>query len=452
MFIYYRSALVLPTEDEMGYLRLSRFNVDPETLVVDPDSEFILFQQHDPHTWHNGGCLRFGTDGFLYVSVGDAGEALYAVGTSQQLDKYLMSGVLRIDVDMDPTRSHPIRRQPTNPGILPDGWPESYSQGYYIPDDNPWVDPSGQTLEEFWALGLRSPHRMAFDSQTGDLWVGDTGFVTNEEISIAKRGYNMQWSFLEGLVQMAPRPDDVIGVEQPPVHAYPSGAVVGGFVYRGTPLAAQLGGKYLFIEFNAREVRTLTFRQATNTWNSNTILNLPELGLDLEATDVSSLSDGEVYLLAGLPAGSIFRLRPLPQSGQAPPSKLSDTGAFTQLNPLTPSPALMPYGVMQPLWSDGTSKNRWVALPNDGTFNSNEERIQFATNDPWTFPPGTVFVKHFELGTDDSDPTKKTKLETRFLVIASSGDAYGLTYRWNGQVVLIAPSMYDSSRISRTSC
>src|SRR6185295_18209139 len=90
---------------------------------------------------------------------------------------------------------------------------------------------------------------------------------------------------------------------------------------------------------------------------------------------------------------------------------------------LVPSPALIPYSVNSPLWSDGAAKQRWMALATNTTIN-------FATNGEWSFPDGTIFVKHFELPVNDTNTSILRRLETRFLVRDTNGAAYGITYRW----------------------
>ncbi len=439
LFVWYRYTPDPAHVGRQGYLRLSRFDVDPATLVADGQSEFVLIQQYDAHDWHNGGSPRFGADGFLYFCVGDQGEESYAGGTRQQTDKYLFSGVFRIDVDQDLSRSHPIRRQPQSWETPPSGWPPSFTQGYTIPNDNPWQDPSGGTLEEFYALGVRSPHRMAFDPVTGALWLGDTGAGLQEEINLIEKGANYQWPYVEGTFRHQNTPSPLIGFERQPVHTFPSGAVVGGFVYRGTRYQSELEGKYLFSDFNSGRVFTLTHDAATNTWNNELLVDLADTGIPAtqRLTGVSTLSDGEIYLTwlyqyrTSIEQGKVFKLAPLPPAGGEVPPTLSATGAFTDLQTLAPAAGLIPFDVNQPLWSDGATKSRWLAIPNDGTHDSAAEQITFSENAPWTYPPGSVLVKHFELGVEDADPTQKVRLETRFLVMQANGGAYGLTYRWN---------------------
>ncbi len=105
------------------------------------------------------------------------------------------------------------------------------------------------------------------------------------------------------------------------------------------------------------------------------------------------------------------------------PALLSQTGAFSNLNTLEPSAGLIPYDMIEPFWSDGASKKRWMAIPNDGTHDTPEEQIQFSQDDAWNFPRGAVLIKHFEL------PGKR--LETRFEVKGDDDVYYYLSYKWN---------------------
>jgi glucose/arabinose dehydrogenase len=129
-------------DNDRTYWTVSRFTWLPGSGTIDPNSEFILMSQYDPHRYHNGGATFFGNDGFLYITVGDGGDGGDSLDNSQKINLGLFGGILRIDVDNDPVKSHPIRRQPTeNPLWImnpkPAGWPVSYSQGYGIPKDNP---------------------------------------------------------------------------------------------------------------------------------------------------------------------------------------------------------------------------------------------------------------------------------------------------------------------------
>jgi uncharacterized repeat protein (TIGR03806 family) len=106
------------------------------------------------------------------------------------------------------------------------------------------------------------------------------------------------------------------------------------------------------------------------------------------------------------------------------PTRLSETGAFSNLQTLEPAPGLIPYDLLAPLWSDGAFKQRWVSLPTYGG-------VVTSKDGPWQFPEGTVFVKHFEMALDESQPDVRRRLETRLLVAQADGNYYGITYKWN---------------------
>jgi mono/diheme cytochrome c family protein len=136
------------------------------------------------------------------------------------------------------------------------------------------------------------------------------------------------------------------------------------------------------------------------------------------------------------------------------PSLLSQTGAFIDTTNLVPNPALLPYTVNSPLWSDGAEKTRWLAVPNNGAPYTSGEQISFVSTGEWVFPSGTVFVKHFELGTNDSNPALRRRLETRLLVRDTNDTIYGLTYRWradNSDADLLSDSTNDTIVITSSS-
>ncbi|RYD46631.1 MAG: hypothetical protein EOP85_07055, partial [Verrucomicrobiaceae bacterium] len=113
-----------------------------------------------------------------------------------------------------------------------------------------------------------------------------------------------------------------------------------------------------------------------------------------------------------------------------PPALLSQTRAFSSLANLTPSPGIVPYQVNAPLWSDAAEKRRWIMIPNNGSHDTPEEKIAFSADGNWQFPPGTVFIKHFELPVNENNPLVIRRLETRFIVIPASGEPFGFTYKW----------------------
>ncbi|MCB1230697.1 MAG: PQQ-dependent sugar dehydrogenase [Verrucomicrobiae bacterium] len=429
LYVHYRYT-PQKSETDKAYIRLSRFTWDPTTSTISPASELVLINQYDRHNWHNGGGILFGPEGFLYVSVGDEGGSNDQFNDGQRRDRGLLSGILRIDVDRDPTRGHAIRRQPQNPASPPSGWPNSFTQGYFIPDDNPWPSPDGSLLEEFYAVGVRSPHRLTLDPVTGRLWLGDIGQGTREEVSIVVKGANLQWPYREGTVAgPKSKPSPLIGFDQPPVYDYGrgvGGCIIGGYVYRGA-LHPELQGRFLFGDHNTGLISSLEETGGGGVQITN-LLTLtrhgpgPKNGLSSFGVDAS----GEIYVLSlagtDLDGGIVYRLDKSTSGVPEPPQLLSQTTAFSDLATLTPTSGVLPYDVIQPLWSDGAEKKRWIAIPNDGNPNTAAEKIGWSETGHWDFPLGTVLIKHFEI------PGRR--LETRFMVLGGDDQWFGFTYRW----------------------
>jgi uncharacterized repeat protein (TIGR03806 family) len=127
------------------------------------------------------------------------------------------------------------------------------------------------------------------------------------------------------------------------------------------------------------------------------------------------------YGLTSRPEAKAFLQMPERADG-AIPRLLSQTGAFKNISDLAPDDALIPYDLIVPFWSDGAAKMRFISLP--------AEKIKFAPTGEWIFPRGTVFVKTFELATNEANPNLKRRLETRLLVCDADGGVYGVTYKW----------------------
>lgn len=439
-YLYVWSRQRGPTSSgNLGYVVLSRYNWPAGSNVIDANSEFVMIKQYDRHQWHNGGGMFFGLDGFLYISSGDEGGANDQYNTGQKINVGLLAGALRIDVDRDASRSHPIRRQPLNPANPPSGWPASFSQGYFVPNDNPWQSPNGSTLEEFYAIGFRSPHRMTQDPQTGDIWMGDIGQGRREEVGLVPKGSNLQWPYKEGSFNgPKAKPSNLIGFDQPPVFDYGRSegtCVIGGFVYRGNKWPS-LRGKYLFGDHTNRNVWSLDYDNVSGNATRNYLATVPAFGQGSKAgiSSFATDADGEIYILklfgTNLDGGKIYKLNATNLTPD-PPQFLSQTGAFSNLNTLSPAPGLIPYTVNAPLWSDNAAKKRWISVPNNGTYNTAAEDIVFNANDEWQFPEGTVFIKHFEMPLNENNPSIVKRLETRFMVRDKNGGLYGVTYKWN---------------------
>ena len=447
VFVCYSRAAFEGVDDpeSRSYWTVSRFNWLPASGTIDPASEYILMSQYDPHQFHNGGATFFDNSGYLCVTVGDGGDGADRFNNSQRINLGFFGGVLRIDVDYYEGKpgSHAIRRQPTedpnwhlNP--KPPEWPVSYSQGYGIPDDNPWQDPAGGWLEEFYAIGLRSPHSAHYDPATGEIWIGDVGQNTWEELTRVVKGSNCQWAYKEGNNSTSKNdPDTLIDIETPPVHEYDhsvGASIIGGMRYRGAKWNSFLGGKVIFGDHVRGRVWSLELDPGGGAPTVSEMFSSFHTGYKAGLANFSTDSAGEIYLMdlggSGNPTGRIMKLA-VPAISAEPPQFLSETGVFTNLATLTTAPGVIPYDVPNPLWSDGADKKRWIILPNDGAFDSAAEKIGFDEEQPWLFPPGTVLVKHFEVPVDAGDPSSVKRLETRFIVCTVEGGKYGFSYKWN---------------------
>ena len=450
LFVCYSGAAIPGVDDPetRSYWTVSRFDWLPASGTIDPSSEYVLISQYDPHQFHNGGATYFDNDGYLCISVGDGGDGADRFGNSQRIDLGFFGGILRIDVDYFPGKpgSHAILRQPTedpnwhlNP--RPVDWPVSYSQGYGIPDDNPWLDPEGGLLEEFYAIGLRSPHSAHYDPLTGETWVGDVGQNAREELTKLVKGSNCQWSYMEGFNSTSKSdPDTLVDIETPPVHDYDhtvGASIIGGMRYRGAKWDAFLGGKVIFGDHVRGRIWNLEMPESGNGPPTvSEMYSSFDTGYKAGLCNFCTDSAGEIYIMnlsgPSQSDGTIMKLA-VPAISAEPPQFLSQTGVFSDLSTLTTAPGVIPYKISNPLWSDNAEKRRWIILPNDGSFDTPEEKIVFSEKESWQFPPGTVFVKHFEVPIDASNPGSLKRLETRFLVCIADGDKYGFTYKWNAE-------------------
>ncbi len=133
----------------------------------------------------------------------------------------------------------------------------------------------------------------------------------------------------------------------------------------------------------------------------------------------------------------------MPSRGDAAlPAHLSQTGASPDVRTFKPAESLIGYDLIVPFWSDGAGKSRWISVPSGQT-------IHFTPTGEWTFPKGTVLVKHFDLVTNEVTQATR-RLETRLLVLAEAGGAYGVTYKWrsdNSDADLLATNLTEAIAI-----
>jgi uncharacterized repeat protein (TIGR03806 family) len=161
---------------------------------------------------------------------------------------------------------------------------------------------------------------------------------------------------------------------------------------------------------------------------------------------------GQPYGLTSRGAAPAFLNMPQTFGGSLP-LLLSQTGAFTNTPAMYAAGSLIPYNVNTPLWSDAAAKTRWLVVPNTGAPYTPDEQVSFAPTGEWSFPPGTIFVKHFELVTNEVSGAKR-RLETRLLVRDAVGAVYGVTYKWrsdNSEADLLTTGLDENIAITNSS-
>jgi uncharacterized repeat protein (TIGR03806 family) len=344
-----------------------------------PASRRVIFDFDQDNPWriHLNGDMQFGPDGYLYVGFGDGSPMGDPDRRAQNVNDY-RGKILRVDIDGgDP---------------------------YAIPPSNPFV--GFEAMPELYALGFRNPWRFTFDRKGGQLWAGDVGAYTWEEVDLVKPGDNMGWPIHEGNSCLAGPPCQTAGFV-PPVMDYPhdgqSSAVVAGYVYHGGAIPA-LAGRYVFADYGRGDVWAL---RADNT---------PELLAHTGRRLVSFAQqpDGEL-LLVDLSMGEILRIEPAPPAVDLVAERLSETGCFLSSDPRQPAPGLVPYEVRVSFWSDGAEKKRFVSVPAG-------EQATVRDDGGIVLPVGSVLAKQFFL---EGKP-----IETRLMMKYRDGQWAGYSYAW----------------------
>lgn len=276
-YFYVRYKLLNPHRTILS--RFQRSADDP--LRADPESEVILLEIETPNNEnnHHGGDLDFGPDGYLYVPTGDGGMHLDPLWNAQN-PHGLLGKVLRIDVD--------------NP---------AEGLNYGIPPDNPFVGNDLDWREEIYAMGFRNPWRLGIDQETGDVWVGDVGEVTWEEINLVRPGENYGWPLMEGPECLGGGDECDMSRFTLPVRAYPRDegiCVIGGYVYRGKAIPS-LVGKYIYTDFTMRHLWALSVDEEGTVHNER----IGEIPFNMAAFGVDP--EGEI-LVADFFNGNVLRV------------------------------------------------------------------------------------------------------------------------------------------------
>jgi len=265
--------------DTSGDTQIARYTVDEsDPNIADPSSALLIINADQPFSNHNGGCLQFGPDGYLYIGLGDGGSAGDPGNRAQNLE-LLLGKMLRIDID-------------NNEG----------GNNYAIPADNPFIgDPNA--LDEIWAYGLRNPWRFSFDSVTNDLWIGDVGQGSIEEIDRATSdaaGLNYGWRCYEGsqtynTTSGCPDPSELTFPVAEYTHSGGNCSITGGYVYRGT-IYSDIYGLYFYADYCSGDIGTVdTENNQIN--HGNFFDNWSTFGEDV---------NGEIYIVSI--TGSIYKI------------------------------------------------------------------------------------------------------------------------------------------------
>jgi uncharacterized repeat protein (TIGR03806 family) len=381
-------------EGEKQGTRIARFKInktDPPT--IDPASQRVII------TWlaggHNGCCLKFGPDGYLYISTGDgtAPAPPDSKRTGQDISD-LLSSILRIDVDH------------ADPG-----------QNYRVPKDNPFVSMPG-ARPEVWAYGLRNPWRMSFDRQTGDLWVGDVGWELWEMLNRVERGGNYGWSVMEGRQPANPSwprgPTPIL----PPTIDHPhseAASITDGATYYGRRIP-ELAGVHIYGDYVTGKI--WGFR-----WDKGRVAEHRELAdTKLKIVGFGEDAAGELYFLDH-GGGTVHRMAPNPGKSQAIafPHRLSETGLFASVADQQPAAGVVRYSINAEPWEDSAAAERFIGLPGDSRITKN--------SNTWQFPQDAVLAKTLSIEVDASS-RRRRRVETQILHNTGS-DWRAYCYQWN---------------------
>ena len=279
--------------DSVGDSQISRFNRSAGDInEADPDSEFPIMRVSQPYANHNGGCMRFGPDGYLYIAFGDGGSGGDPENRAQD-GSTVLGKMLRIDIDQGPP--------------------------YSIPDDNPFVgDPN--TMDEIWAFGLRNPWRFSFDRVTGDLWIGDVGQGAREEVSYqpasSNGGENYGWRCYEGDNTYDTANCGLSSNYIFPVFDYDRDSetggrcVSGGIVYRGSSYSC-LYGFYVFADYATENVWTIGPDSSVLRHDISSISSIAGFGEDESGELYAVGRGGTIYLVKG--STEVISGNPIPE-------------------------------------------------------------------------------------------------------------------------------------------
>ena len=282
---------------------VARYTVSSNPEVADSSSAYQIMTFSQPYSNHNGGCLAFDCNGYLCIASGDGGLYDDPGNRSQDITNQRLGKILRIDVD----------------GGSP----------YAIPQENPFVGTTGD--DEIWHWGLRNPWRFSFDRETGDLYIGDVGQGSREEIDVVacdSPGANFGWRCMEGNNCYLSGCTCNSSSLTDPIIDYPTSSgrcVTGGYVYRGCAIPG-LEGTYFYADYSSTNIWSLKWNGGAGYTN---FLNRNELETSAGGYGVDNISSfgedfyGEIYII-DQSGGEVFKIIPAEGETDCTPPLVGD--------------------------------------------------------------------------------------------------------------------------------
>lgn len=284
-----------------GATVLSRFGVTNDPDIADASSEQVILIVPQPEPNHNGGRLQFGPDGMLYLGLGDGGGSNDPLQNGQN-GNTLLGKLIRIDVD-------PVHGT------------------YAVPPDNPFLG-NGSIKNEIWALGLRNPWKISFDTGTGGLFIADVGQEALEEVNFqpasSSGGENYGWSIMEGTECNVSGCNPAALTLPVTEYTHDDGcSITGGEVYRGSSYP-NLYGAYLFGDYCTGKLWSL--QNVNGNWITTLLADT-----DFRIQTFGLAEDGSVYLANR--SGGVYLI----SDGEVKPEGLEMNAGFNDAwyNPVT---------------------------------------------------------------------------------------------------------------------